>query len=155
MSIDIIETSDAHVIAPLIESVQNEHHERRPDWFKPYDRSTAVEGMQEMLEQPGKRCLVALVDDVAAGYALLTETERAESLVRHADRTLSIEQMSVDPEFRRQGVATALVNRIREIARDAKFDRISLTVWSDNKNARAFYDALGFSSIREAMELKL
>ena len=154
MAITIEESTNVDVIAALSAAVQNEHHERRPDGFKPHDHLATRDALAGTVDDPDARCLVAYVDDAPAGYALLVQHDRPESAIRYADRTLEIDQMSVDPEYRRQGVASALVERVREIARAEHFNRIRLTVWSDNEAARAFYAASGFTTFRETMELE-
>ena len=53
--------------------------------------------------------------------------------------------MSVDPKYRRQGIASALFERV---------NRIRLTVWSDNDDAQACYAASGFTTFRQLMELE-
>jgi len=95
------------------------------------------------------------VDDVPAGYLLLIARTRTETAIRHADRTLEIDQMSVNPEHRRMGLGKALVDRALEIARAESFDRVRLTVWSDTEAAKAFYRTVGFSTFRESMEIEL
>jgi ribosomal protein S18 acetylase RimI-like enzyme len=153
MAITIEESNDIDVIAALSAAVQNEHHDRRPDWFKPYDHSATRDALWGIADDPDARCLVAYVDDAPVGYALLVQHDRPESEIRYADRTLGVDQMSVDAEYRRQGIASALVERVREIARAERFNRIRLTVWSDNEAARALYTASGFTTFRDMMEL--
>ncbi len=152
MTVRIVETQEADVIAPLSRPVQTDHHERRPDWFKPYDAEMAASEVRKILAQSGARGLVAYVDDTPAGYAILTTRERHESGCRHADRTLEIDQMSVEREFRRTGVGSALIDRARQIAEDEKYDRIRLTVWSNNPDAKAFYASQDFQPRTETLE---
>jgi diamine N-acetyltransferase len=155
MNIRIAESTDPDVIAPLNEPVQEEHQERRPDWFKPYNAEVVREFVETMVDRADARFLVAYVDENPAGYVLLLTQNRQESTLRFADRSLTIDQMSVNPEFRRLGVGDALMKHVREIARDESFDRIRLTVWSDNESAIAFYEQMGFKTFRETMELPL
>ena len=155
MTLRIEESTDLDVIVPLNEAVQNEHQTRRPDWFKPYDALTTREGLGRMVEDGGVRFLVAYVDEAPAGYILLRERIRDASTVRFADRSLEIDQMSVEPEHRRHGVGSALVEKAREIARAESFATVRLTVWTDNTTAKAFYNAMGFTTFHETMELRV
>lgn len=53
--------------------------------------------------------------------------------------------VSVHPQWRRQGVATALLDRAVEVAREGGIlRRFSLKVFSKNLPARRLYDSLGF-----------
>lgn len=128
VNIRIEESNDLDVIVPLNAAVQNEHHDRRSDWFKPFDPDAVRRSLEKMLAAGGARILVAWVGETPAGYLLLIERIRWENALRSADRSLEIDQMSVEPQFRRHGIGRALVDRAKEIAKEESFDRIRLTV---------------------------
>jgi ribosomal protein S18 acetylase RimI-like enzyme len=58
--------------------------------------------------------------------------------------------ITVDPGFRRHGIASQLVRRIAERSAAEGYDRVSLHVWADNGPACAFYRAKGFKEIARA-----
>ncbi|MBS11918.1 MAG: hypothetical protein CME19_10005 [Gemmatimonadetes bacterium] len=153
VNIRIEESNDLDVIVPLNAAVQNEHHDRRSDWFKPFDPDAVRRSLEKMLAAGGAQILVAWVGETPAGYLLLIERIRWENALRSADRSLEIDQMSVEPQFRRHGIGRALVDRAKEIAKEESFDRIRLTVWFDNTGTRSFYESIGFKTFREFMEL--
>ena len=64
-----------------------------------------------------------------------------------------IDEFGVDEAFRRQGVATAMIDFIRKYAAEKGFHRIELNMWEFNLNALEFYEEVGFSTFRRYMEM--
>jgi GNAT superfamily N-acetyltransferase len=65
-----------------------------------------------------------------------------------ADRRLSflyVDELFVLKPFRRQGVATALLRAVLELARTISAQGVRLLVGPDNEAARALYHGLGFN----------
>lgn len=58
-----------------------------------------------------------------------------------------LQRISVDVEHRRGGVATALLDAVLGMARDAGADRLLLEVREDNAGALSFYAARGFVEV--------
>jgi ribosomal protein S18 acetylase RimI-like enzyme len=56
--------------------------------------------------------------------------------------TTELEDLFVDPDYRRRGIAMALVNRIAEILRARGAERLEVTA---NPHAMGFYRAAGFT----------
>ena len=55
-----------------------------------------------------------------------------------------IEDLVVDAEYRKMGVGSRLVNKMRNLALEYGYKRIQLAADMDNKNALAFYNRRGF-----------
>lgn len=85
------------------------------------------------LARAGRTWWMALVDGVFAGYA--------GALV--CDGDAQILKVAVVPALQHQGIATALVARVLEDARNLAAHTCSLEVRISNQGARAFYEALG------------
>ena len=60
----------------------------------------------------------------------------------HAGGTIELEDLFVDPDYRRRGIAMALVNCIAEILRARGAERLEVTA---NPHAMGFYRAAGFT----------
>ena len=71
--------------------------------------------------------------------------------VLEAPPTARIENLWVDPEFRRQGIATALVQRFRAAAANAGYARCEVSTLARDDQALAFWRAQGFSDLRVAL----
>ena len=68
---------------------------------------------------------------------------------------LDIDEFCVDEVFRRQGIASAMIEFIRRFAKEKGFHRIELNMWEFNEGALAFYEAVGFRTYRRYMEMFL
>jgi ribosomal protein S18 acetylase RimI-like enzyme len=55
-----------------------------------------------------------------------------------------IHWIAIEPEFRRRGYGTYLLQLIEREARRLGADRTTLTVWTDNPGAEAMYRKLGY-----------
>ncbi len=149
----IVETSgDAAEIVELLRQVHEEHRQRRPQWFKPFDRTAALEGQRFLLSRDGAQMFVARVDGVCLGYALVCERVREENAFRYASRSLVVDQMAVSHTHRRQGIGTLLMDRIRAEAAERGVQRVELNVYSDNNDARRFYEAQDLIRFQDRME---
>ena len=77
------------------------------------------------------RTHVAERDGSVVGFATWAETAG----------TMDLEDLFVDPDYMRRGIATALVNRIAEVLRARGAERLEVTA---NPHALRFYRAAGF-----------
>jgi GNAT superfamily N-acetyltransferase len=77
------------------------------------------------------RMYVAEEDGSVVGFATWIED----------DGTIELEDLFVDPGWRRRGIATALVNRIVDVLRVRGVVRLEVTA---NPHAQGFYSAAGF-----------
>src|SRR5690348_5761503 len=78
------------------------------------------------------RTRVALLDGTIVGFA---------STSRSGDHALELDDLFVDPDWRRHGAARELISRIRAEASTERVSRIDVTA---NDHAMAFYRAAGF-----------
>ena len=152
MSVTIETTDDPTVIVELLKQVHEEHRRRRPDWFKPYDRVAALEGLRYLLLREGAKLLVADVSGVCVGYAMVCDRIREENPFRYASRSLVVDQMAVSSQHRRRGIGALLMDRIRTEAARRGAQRIELHVYTDNDDARRFYEAQGFIRFQDVLE---
>jgi ribosomal protein S18 acetylase RimI-like enzyme len=78
------------------------------------------------------RTYVAEQDGTVVGFATWAE----------ADGTIELEDLFVDPDYRRRGIAAALVRRIAEVLRARGAERLEVTA---NPHAMEFYRSAGFT----------
>ena len=81
------------------------------------------------------RTQVAVQDGAVVGFATWAETAGTVG-------TMELEDLFVDPGYRRRGIAAALVRRIAEILRARGAERLEVTA---NPHAMGFYRAAGFA----------
>lgn len=99
--------------------------------------------------------LVAEVNGVICGFAVVECFNKPASLYRMARQIYRIVDLGVDENYRRQGVATKLVDTIRKDAIDKGFLRVELEMWEFNNEAICFFEKEGFNTFRRFMEMKL
>jgi ribosomal protein S18 acetylase RimI-like enzyme len=84
-------------------------------------------------------CVVVEIDGAIAGAADLRQLHPTR--VRH----VGVLSVGVHPDFRRRGVARALMQHLIEHARSYVLSRLELYVREDNRAAQALYESLGFT----------
>ena len=97
----------------------------------------SVGSVREELTGERRHAAVAVVDDAVVGYAVT---------LRSGD-VLDLQRIAVSPAHRRQGLARALLEGVREAGRIDGAARMLLEVSADNAAALAFYDREGFVEI--------
>ena len=152
MSVTIETTDDPALIVELLREVHEEHRMRRPGWFKPFARAAALEGLRFLLSRDGARLFVARLSGICVGYAMVCDRVRDENPFRYASRSLMVDQMAVSDMHRRRGIGALLMNTIRAEAARRGAERIELRVYTDNEDARRFYEAHGFVRFQDVME---
>ena len=82
--------------------------------------------------------VVALQGGVVVGFA-------SGTVLMHPDKPLGffVNEVGVDDAYRRQGIATRLVRRIIDLARERGCEEIWLATEGDNEAARGLYRSLG------------
>jgi len=88
------------------------------------------------LEKPGSICLGAFVEERLAGYMIIS---------RYVD-AWHVMNIAVDPDFRRRGLATLLLERLFEVTDDGIRRGYTLEVRVSNDDAIRLYERMGFRS---------
>lgn len=91
----------------------------------------------EELEKDSSYSFVAICDDEIIGYCVMSTVLDEGSLLL----------IAVKEEYRRQGVAKALINKLYEIATEIKLSFLTLEVRVSNDSAIRFYEKEGFSKV--------
>ena len=146
--------ADATDIVRLALEIQDLHVAGHPELFKPGGGEAHTEIAKRVIA-PGQFYWVATLADDPVGYAYARLVTEPESLWRYASRWLLLDQMGVDARHRSRGIGEALWNAVRETATTEAVDRVVLNVWSFNRDARRFYEHLGFTSFQERMAFEM
>ena len=138
-------STDVASLSSLSVDVQRLHAEHHPDIFKvPQDEDFAVSFFEEMLVDPAVSIFIAEEDGNAVGCILCKLIERPENPFTFAMRYLLVDQISVRPAARGQGVGAALIQRAEALAKELDVPRIQLNSWDFNIDAHGFFERLGF-----------
>ncbi len=138
--------SDSEILSSLNADVQRLHAEMMPVRFKPVGPDTfPPDAARALLAKPDNHVFLAEVDGEPAGYVYASIVSVAEGPLVHGWNEVFLHHISVRPQHRRLGIATALLENVRTIAREAGIGLITLQVWSFNEGSQAFFRRHGFS----------
>ena len=63
--------------------------------------------------------------------------------------------MCVKKKFRRRGIGNRLVSTIRDFAKQQGIDKLELSVWNQNEEAKSFYIGMGFHTQIDYMRMEI
>ena len=110
------------------------------------------EVIAEILADPSRRLLVALLDGRVAGTV---DVLIAPNLTHHAQPWALVENVVVAGDARRRGVGRALMLRAIELAREAGCYKVNLVSGNERTGAHDFYRSLGFDAIGQGFKTYL
>ena len=144
---------DLKRVNELREEVNEVHVNGLPDIFKPGFCKELRDYIYEIWNAENKDIIVAERDGVICGFACVQFVDKPENPFMSARKFYDVDEFGVSKEFRRQGVATELINFIKEDAKRRGMHRLELNMWEFNEGALAFYEAVGFKTYRRYMEM--
>ena len=112
-------------------------------------RSNAVKYFTDRLRKDEHRFFVAEEDDKFVGFVGLEE--RTARPVFDREKFVHIHELYVRKEYRRQGIASDLLEKVEEFSREEKFDMIRLAVNVRNRSAIELYEKRGYEKERAMM----
>lgn len=143
---------DRSLLADLNDEIQRQHASAYPDDFRyPADKGKVETFFAALLRDKNNRIVVAELDGAAAGYLWYEAQRRRANALKPKLARLLVHHVFVRPEFRRQGVAAALMAEVQSAALDGGFQEIALDTWASNERAQAFFAAYGFEVYRLAL----
>ena len=135
---------DDHALATLHPFVHEMHLARRPDYFKATRADEAAAWFRDQLGKPTTAAWIAEDGGTPIGYVLTFFHERAGNPFRRARRWCEIDQIAVDPAWRRRGIGRALIGAALEAARARGVGDVELFSWAFNVEAQALFRRFGF-----------
>jgi GNAT superfamily N-acetyltransferase len=135
---------DAETLAVLNRFVHDTHLVRRPDYFMPWRVEDVSAWFREKLDHLSTAAWIAQEGDVAVGYLLMFVHERAQNPFHCARRWCEIDQIAVDPAWRRRGIGTALMIAALDEASARGLRDVELSSWAFNSDAHAMFQRFGF-----------
>ena len=143
--------SDLPELVRLNRQVQQLHVDLFPDTFRSPEDGPIEKFFSEMMSQPDNYFLGAFDDEHLIGYVFCRYRENPGHAFKYPAKVLTLDQICVDDNHRRSGVATALVAEVRNLATKLQADRIELDTYTVNTVAKASFAALGFRTVTEKM----
>lgn len=155
MTFEIIESTNADILARLNEGVQRLHHDIEPNLFKPYDYHQMKILFTEILKSEDNHAYIIMVKHEPVGYMILNIKRHSESILKYAYDVLHIDQLSIESPFQGRGLGKALVEFAKDLAKNHEIQRIEMNYWSKNINSGYFFRRLGFENYNERLALCL
>lgn len=157
MTVDIRSAmaSDAGKISLLLQNVQNLHATLYPAIFRSIEQDSLTEQVMQLIADPTLHVRLAVSEGEIAGYAVFRSDGCESSALIHSHRYLFLQQIAVDPDFRRKGIATALLDDFKACAAGMGITELRLDVWGANADARACFEKAGFATYNHRMKANI
>ncbi|MCG8572265.1 MAG: GNAT family N-acetyltransferase [Spirochaetes bacterium] len=155
MSIEIIKTNDKKLLSLLNEEVQNVHHEKYPDIFKPYSQKEMEKLFEWTLSENTFCHYIAKYNNDEAGYLIFEDKKYNETPYRYEYKVVYIHEISVLKKYQGFGIGKKFIDVVLKFANDNNIKRVEVDFWSLNDNAKIFYKKMGFCNYNERMFLKI
>jgi GNAT superfamily N-acetyltransferase len=145
--------ADADLLAHLNRFVHDLHVVRRPDQFKPTEPAELARWFRERLGQPTTQAWIAEESDRPVGFALAMHHQRPPTPFAPARDWFEIDQIAVDPEYRKRGIGRWLLDTAIAAARDLGIREVEVTSWSFNEDIQRLLRQVGFKPKLTRFEL--
>lgn len=145
-------TGDEKRVLELLIQVDNVHADIRPDLFIHDSTKYDEKSLREIFKDDTRPIFVYVNDEgELCGYAFCMMQEiDGNNLVAH--KSVYIDDICVDENHRREHVATALYEYVKDFAVKEGCYNITLNVWEGNDSARNFYEKCGMTVQKTVME---
>ena len=141
MEIRNAEKKDICRIIELLEQVREVHHKVRPDLFKGNGGKYDSIELESLIRDSRRPIFVAVdEDDRVVGYAMCMIIIHEDENVLNDLKTLYIDDLCVDEEYRGRHVGSALYDHTLSYARENGFYNVTLNAWNGNDKAIDFYE---------------
>ena len=135
---------DADLLTHLNGFVHDIHVAERPDQFRPTDRAELGGWFRERLGQPTTLAWIAEMSSHPVAFTIGMHHRRAATPFAPARDWFEIDQVAVDPAFRRRGIGRQLLDTAIAAARELGIRDIEVTSWSFNEAMHELLREAGF-----------
>lgn len=118
-----------------------------PDWI--------FQWCENNLNNSNHTIFVLECGEKVAGMVMLQMVEQAEDPYFHAQRHAYINELVVAEKHRGQGLGKRLMEFVKTWAKEQGAPEIHLNVFDGNQNSVAFYEAMGYQTLKRTMTLDL
>ena len=144
--------NDIPRILDLLSQVNDVHAEGRPDFFIKGKRKYNEEDLLKIINDDTTPVFVCEENDDIKGYAFCVIQDLSQCDNLRPDKSLYIDDICVDENYRRHGVGKKLYEHVLQFAKEEKCFNITLNVWAKNPGAQAFYESMGMTVQKVCME---
>ena len=147
---------DYDALCAIWTEVDSLHADALPQLFRrPQGPLRSFERVAELLADENSAILAAELGDELVGVVTVVINTSPPYPIFVPRSWAVIEDIGVSSGHRRRGIGRALMRAAHDWARQRGVADMELTVWEFNKDARAFYEALGYTTVRRRMSSSL
>ena len=152
MEIRDMESKDYPEIDRLMKELHELHVKGRPDLYTELEHPYSREEFEKIVSNPEIIAILAEEKSVVIGLCIGTLRKKSGMVEM---KTMYIEDLIVDRNFRGKGIASQLYEEMEERGRNTGAKRLDLMVWEFNSDARRFYEKQGMRPQRYIYEKEL
>ena len=152
MEIRDIESKDYPEIDRLMKELHELHVKGRPDLYTELEHPYSREEFEKIVSDPEIIAILAEEKSVVIGLCIGTLRKKSGMVEM---KTMYIEDLIVDRNFRGKGIASQLYEEMEERGRNTGAKRLDLMVWEFNNDAKRFYEKQGMRPQRYIYEKEL
>lgn len=151
-TIEVPNIEDFNRVNELAKQVHEIHVNWRPDLFLSAEEVITKEDFEQMIQE--REIFIAKMQGEVVGYITFNIKEKNNHIMRYR-KQLQIEAICVDERYRKKGIGTTLLRKVREFGKENGCTDIYLTVNEENENAIKIYEKFGFKvkSIAYSMQI--
>lgn len=148
--------SDYEAVCALLAQLDQMHAQALPNDFQPVEGPARPrEYFAQILADEEGAIFVAEQQDTVVGLIRCSVRTAPDLPLFVPRRYASIDDLVVDAAVRGRGIGRLLTERAHQWARDQGILEVELVVWEFNAPARAFYEGLGYQTVRRVMRTRL
>ena len=152
MEIRDMESKDYPEIDRLMKELHELHVKARPDLYTELEHPYSREEFEKIVSDPEIIAILAEEKSVVIGLCIGTLRKKSGMVEM---KTMYIEDLIVDRNFRGKGIASQLYEEMEERGRNTGAKRLDLMVWEFNSDAKRFYEKQGMRPQRYIYEKEL
>ena len=152
MEIREMESKDYPEIDRLMKELHELHVKGRPDLYTELEHPYSREEFEKIVSDPEIIAILAEEKSVVIGLCIGTLRKKSGMVEM---KTMYIEDLIVDRNFRGKGIASQLYEEMEERGRNTGAKRLDLMVWEFNNDAKRFYEKQGMRPQRYIYEKEL
>ena len=149
MEIRDMESKDYPEIDRLMKELHELHVKGRPDLYTELEHPYSREEFEKIVSDPEIIAILAEEKSVVIGLCIGTLRKKSGMVEM---KTMYIEDLIVDRNFRGKGIASQLYEEMEERGRNTGAKRLDLMVWEFNSDAKRFYEKQGMRPQRYIYE---
>ena len=152
MEIRLAEYTELDEINVLRKQVNDLHAKGKPEFFKEGFSKELQDFLVDIWNNEKCKIVVAVDSSRIIGYSIFSIAPKKEALFMRGGDYLDIDEICIDKDHRRQGIASSIMKYIENYAKKIGIERIVLNMWEFNEEARSFYEKSGFKTYRRYLE---